>query len=525
MVGTRFSRCGASGRRGAATAVAATLVLVLAACTPSPAADGGTDEVDGSVAALTAPAPGTTMFGTTTPPGSADADTKPTVLGTRFTVDVGGRVTALRFYKHRATQGPFEGTLWTGTGTRLASVKFASTTRSGWQQANLTSAVQLTAGQVYVVSYFAPYGRYASTVNGLAAERSTGGPVRALRDGDRGVNGIYSYGGGSSFPTATYRSEAYYADVVFVPGDGAAVAPTTTAPSQQSTTTTSTTVPTTTIAPTTTTTTTTTTTLPSGGGAQPPVAAPAGTNWRLAFNEDFTSGTLDLNKWTPCFSWAWSYDGCTASFNNGRERYSPSQVQINNGVASLVAQPATPVNGKDYVSGMLSTTNRPMSSGNPNSLFKFRYGYLEGRMKLPRSKGMFAAFWLLPPDYNNWNYPYEVDVFETLGSTDRTTWMHVHHTNRTIAWDPNGSGGNGACPTQDYADGFHTYGINWQPTFIDFYIDGRRCGSFTGPVWSGDLEVIINLMVDVDWQRQWGLAGATVSDRLDVDYVKVWQAG
>ena len=60
---------------------------------------------------------------------------------------------------------------------------------------------------------------------------------------------------------------------------------------------------------------------------------------------------------------------------------------------------------------------------------------------------------------------------------------------------------------------------------MDFYIDGTRCGRFTGPVWNGKLELILNLMVDVDWQRQTGvgLTDPNLSATLLVDYVKVWQ--
>ena len=67
--------------------------------------------------------------------------------------------------------------------------------------------------------------------------------------------------------------------------------------------------------------------------------------------------------------------------------------------------------------------------------------------------------------------------------------------------------------------------MDWQPGSIDMYIDGRLCGRFTGPVWNGQMELILNLMVDVDWQRQTGvgLVDPSLSATLEVDYVKVWQ--
>jgi hypothetical protein len=57
---------------------------------------------------------------------------------------------------------------------------------------------------------------------------------------------------------------------------------------------------------------------------------------------------LDLTKLTPCFDW--NFGGCTNSFNTGRERYLPSQVQVSNGTAKLVAEPLVPpyANGACY---------------------------------------------------------------------------------------------------------------------------------------------------------------------------------
>lgn len=263
----------------------------------------------------------------------------------------------------------------------------------------------------------------------------------------------------------------------------------------------------------------------------PPISADAGKSWALKFNEDFSSTQLDLTKLTPCFSWAWTYEGCSGSFNNGREWYQPSQIQIANGVAKLVAEPGAGLpQSKTYKSGLLSTTNKPGSLANTSSLYKFKYGYVEGRMKLPKTRGFFSAFWMMPPDYGSYNYAYEVDILETLGGTENTTFMTVHYNNRQSSYAiNNGANNNGACPVHNYGDGYHTYGVNWQPSFIAYYIDGKECGRMTSTasrnIWNGDLEIILNLMVDVDWQKNWGIGlnDPTAKDSLDVDYIKVWQ--
>ncbi len=248
-VGKRPIR-GTSGRptmrriHAAAAGLGVTAAL-LAGCS-APPAEGAADPVDGvEMSALTAaPTAGTTMFGTTYPTTSAAADYQSVELGSRFTVSESGSVTAIRFYKRRATTGPFTGALWSQSGTKLASVNFTTTTSSGWQQADLTTPVLVSPGQSYVVSYHAPNGRYAATNGGFATAKSTGGAIRGPADGDGGANGVYAYGSGQIFPNKSFQSTNYWVDAVFQAG--VAAVPPSNNPSSS---------PTTTVAPTTTNTT------------------------------------------------------------------------------------------------------------------------------------------------------------------------------------------------------------------------------------------------------------------------------
>src|SRR5258705_12376814 len=69
-------------------------------------------------------------------------------------------------------------------------------------------------------------------------------------------------------------------------------------------------------------------------------AAAAGHAWQLTFSEEFSGATYDPAKLTPCFDW--NYGGCTGSFNQRREYYAASQIQVNNGAAHLGAEPTSP---------------------------------------------------------------------------------------------------------------------------------------------------------------------------------------
>jgi beta-glucanase (GH16 family) len=261
---------------------------------------------------------------------------------------------------------------------------------------------------------------------------------------------------------------------------------------------------------------------------EPPVAAGDGSSWELVFSDDFDGTELDRELWTPCFSWAEDERGCSYSFNNGRERYSPEQITLADGIATLRAEPVPGGDGMDpektYRSALLSTTNPIGGAGTEPSLFSYTYGYAEARLQVPTAQGFFTAWWLLPPDPEDFAYRYEIDVLEALGG-DPTAHMTVHHAGRQDSYTVNHERDNGECADLDYSDGFHTYGLDWQPDEIAWYIDGVECGSFDGEIWSEPLELILNLMVDVDWQRNVGigLEDPESSADLRVDYVKVWQ--
>lgn len=148
-----------------------------------------------------------------TPAVPADPDSGAIEIGVKFRTSQAGTITGIRFYKGAGNSGVHVGSLWTATGTKLASVTFSGESASGWQQANFTTPVSVAANTTYVASYFAPSGHYA-TSDGYFKTPVTNGPLTALQDGTDGPNGVYSYGT-SAFPTQGYVSTNYWVDVVF----------------------------------------------------------------------------------------------------------------------------------------------------------------------------------------------------------------------------------------------------------------------------------------------------------------------
>ncbi|WP_246779012.1 DUF4082 domain-containing protein, partial [Rhizobium sp. BK650] len=135
-------------------------------------------------------------------------------LGVKFQSNVAGDITGIKFYRSANDNGQDVVDLWTMTGTKLATATFTNTTASGWQTVNFTTPVTIAANTTYVASYHTT-GAYVAT-NNFFTTAVTSGPLTAPASG----NGVYAYGGSATtglFPTSTFNSANYYADVVFRP--------------------------------------------------------------------------------------------------------------------------------------------------------------------------------------------------------------------------------------------------------------------------------------------------------------------
>uniref|UniRef100_UPI00286BB09C DUF4082 domain-containing protein n=1 Tax=Salinibacterium sp. TaxID=1915057 RepID=UPI00286BB09C len=145
------------------------------------------------------------------PVTASSADSGAVELGMAFTPSQAGSVTQIRFFKGIGNTGTHRGSVWSSTGIRLATVTFTGETASGWQTATLSSPLVLAPGSTYVVSYFAPVGRYSATPNYFSTPR-TSGPLAA----DIATNGRYLYGAAGGFPTSSFQATNYFVDVTFV---------------------------------------------------------------------------------------------------------------------------------------------------------------------------------------------------------------------------------------------------------------------------------------------------------------------
>ncbi|HTZ45177.1 MAG TPA: DUF4082 domain-containing protein [Jatrophihabitans sp.] len=162
------------------------------------------------------------LFGQSVPKTPDFGDSYAFSLGLRFTASVNGQVTGVRFYKAAANTGTHTGTLWTASGSPLATGTFTNETASGWQTLTFASPVAITAGTTYVASYYAPNGHYSKDIDYFYYRDYAAPPLNAESNTPSDVskmNGVYNYGG-DKFTPYTDQGANYYVDVLFSPGSG-----------------------------------------------------------------------------------------------------------------------------------------------------------------------------------------------------------------------------------------------------------------------------------------------------------------
>ena len=149
-----------------------------------------------------------------TPTQITSNDPNAVELGLRWRSLTTGYVTGVRFYKGTLNTGVHTGSLWTNTGTLLATVTFTNETETGWQEALFSSPVPVEANTPYVISYHTDTGFYSFDVAYFQAAGVINEPLEALANGVSGANGVYRYGG-SGFPDSTFNAANYWVDVIF----------------------------------------------------------------------------------------------------------------------------------------------------------------------------------------------------------------------------------------------------------------------------------------------------------------------
>ncbi|MEA2973857.1 MAG: hypothetical protein QOG82_2315 [Actinomycetota bacterium] len=253
----------------------------------------------------------------------------------------------------------------------------------------------------------------------------------------------------------------------------------------------------------------------SGAAAAGPLPVGSSGGANLVFSDEFDGTALNSGKWHTC-SW-WSSTTCSIETNNELELYTKNNVSVASGMLKLQARKENAVawNGKtyNYTSGMISSGGR---SGSIPAGFTYKYGYAEARVKVPAGQGLWPAFWTLPSDYS---WPPEIDIMEILGNKPNQQEMHYHYLNSAGVHQGPGQAWVGP----DFSADWHTFGVDWQPNAMIWYVDGVERWRFTdaSAITAKPQYLLLNLAVGGNWPGSPNAATPFPSDYL-VDYVRVW---
>lgn len=267
---------------------------------------------------------------------------------------------------------------------------------------------------------------------------------------------------------------------------------------------------------------------PASGAPAP--NGPTG-SYHLIFSDEFNGTSLDLSKWIMCNS---SFASSCIPYNEELEKFNVAltnneNVKVSGGQLHLIA---TKDSSGQIWSGMVSTGPNKFNYDQPNyQSFQYTYGYYEGRVKFPKGNGFWPSMWMLPDQekYGGWPDSGEYDVVEIAGNDPTKGYFTAH-------WGPNGSGtcGHPCTPQEETipnaADGFHTYGFNWEEDGLTWYVDGQQMGEkVTDPaaIRNTPFYIIANFSVGGTWPPlNGGPDSSTVFPAsMDIDYLRVWQKG
>jgi beta-glucanase (GH16 family) len=253
-----------------------------------------------------------------------------------------------------------------------------------------------------------------------------------------------------------------------------------------------------------------------------PFTLPARAGWDLRFDEEFDGNQLDRSRWATRLI----YEHETLDhLNDEVQRYRDNGNHVvGNGVLALTAR-KTPTG---WESGMI------------RSLQTFYYGYFETRVKFPKGRGIWPAFWI-NSDYNlegQVSWPPEVDMFEYVvnGVEDRPNMVHsagstMKDEQPTFTFmDPKFNKNlNDFFADRPLNEDWHVFGFLWLPHAYTVYLDGR-------PLYTRDFEwsqkpgvlappahVILNFAVGGHWPGRYGIDEDQFPQAFQVDYVHVCQ--
>ena len=182
-------------------------------------------------------------------------------------------------------------------------------------------------------------------------------------------------------------------------------------------------------------------------------------NYQLIWEENFNSNHLDSTIW----------DYMKRGIDPSRKYHSddPQCYELKNGYLIIKGIKNTDLlrDTAKYLTGGITTQNKKY----------FESGKLEIRAKLNGAKGAWPAFWMLPKlRYKRWPSGGEIDIMEHLNYDDYVyQTVHSPFTQKNRNTKP-----NRYVKSTINLEEFNTYGVEFLPEYIKFYVNGNLTMSY-----------------------------------------------
>lgn len=237
--------------------------------------------------------------------------------------------------------------------------------------------------------------------------------------------------------------------------------------------------------------------------------------YHLVWNDEFEDGsTLDPTKWTHEVQGAGWVNNELQTYVNGK---SPKGKRVTELVDGKLRINCFKEDSKIYSGRVYANRN-----------VGFKYGWIEAKIKLPKGKGTWPAWWMMPVTFTSWPHCGEIDIMEEVGADPNevsssihcTAYNHTKGTQKTHAMNCPGAEGE-----------FHVYALEWTADYIQTYVDGKKQLYFANDKKNNDdtwpfhvaFYPILNLAWGGDWGGYKGVDESKLPVTMEVEYVRVFQ--
>lgn len=234
----------------------------------------------------------------------------------------------------------------------------------------------------------------------------------------------------------------------------------------------------------------------------------AADNYELVWSDEFNGNSLDTNTWNyeiGTGSWGWG--------NNEQQYYTDRNIKVSNGTMKITAK-REGYGGMKYTSSRITTKNKK----------NFKYGKIEARIKMPKFKGVWPAFWMLGANQDSVGWPKcgEIDIMEAIND-ENLVYGTLHWFN-----DPgNNNADSGSSVAVANRTEYHVYGVEWTADKLRWYVDGKvyRTMDVSNDSFSEvrkEYFVIFNMAIGGQWPG-YDIDETAFPATMEVDWVRAYK--